>query len=136
MTFTLELGLLCAATLLQVLTLFVLLRNTGGLNTVVGSILIAEKMAQTIEDLHTKVDALNPQGPVVNIDNAAMDAMVNEGIALADASTFKGFDKFRVAREYVEKRIHAIGGKVDTRDIALRIEAAVTTRRENARRAG
>mgnify|MGYP001603280184 CR=1 len=58
--------------------------------------------------------------------HARIDQLIAEGVRLAEQSKLKGPDRFRIARNYVEQRAQVKRIKVDARDLALRIESAVT----------
>ena len=55
--------------------------------------------------------------------------LITEGVTIAEQSKLKGSDRFRLAREHVMYRAPALRLKVDARDVALRIEAAVALRK-------
>ena len=88
--------------------------------------LIPESVSDTLRRLDEKL-----QPPRSMADDETLTQLVEQAVTLADSAQkgLKGPDKFRIARQFVEARAREKNIEVDTRALALRIEATVAMRR-------
>lgn len=88
--------------------------------------LIPESVSDTLRRLDEKLAP--PRTPM---DDDLMTEFVEQGVALAETAQkgLRGPDKFRIARQFVETRARERNIELDTRAVALRIEATVAARR-------
>lgn len=82
--------------------------------------LVPEHVTDLLRRIEERLQPVKPP-----MSDEAISKLVAEGVRLAEASTLKGADKFRIAREYVMQRAEVAATTVNERDIALRIEAVV-----------
>lgn len=82
-----------------------------------------------VADLLQRIDEkLSPK--TIEIGDAAVSLLVEQGVTLATQAPSKsGADKFRIAKNFVLTRLKEQNAAFVERDIALRIEAEVATRR-------
>lgn len=82
--------------------------------------IIPEHVTDILRRIEEKLEPVT-----ATFDDAELDALVKEAVDVAEASSMRGFDKFRIAREFIFKRAEVMNVRLDDRDVALRIEAAV-----------
>lgn len=102
---------------------FFALRLKAGLSITVQSppAVLPERLMATLDALEAKL-----QPAQMPLDDAKLGRLVYEAVASAENTKLKGYDKFRVAREHIERRLKELNMvPPDPRTLALRIEGAV-----------